>query len=57
MPAQHYIQLLREVVAYLRKSSAFCVSECAGTHARIIIRIMVVFFHCEMVIKKQKGRI
>ena len=34
-------------VAYLRKSSALCVSKCAGTHARIIIRIMVVFLLCE----------
>ena len=47
MPAQHYIQLLREVVAYLRNSSAFCVSGYARTHTRIIICIMLVFLHCK----------
>ena len=34
------------IVAYLRKISAPCVSGYAGTHTRIIIRIMVVFLFC-----------
>ena len=44
--SSHTTLYLSEKV-YLRKSSAFCVSECAGTHARIII-IILVFLHCEM---------
>ena len=43
-----YTPLQGEVVAYLRKSSGVCVSECAGIHARVIIRIMLVFPLCEM---------
>ena len=38
---------LMPVVAYVRKSCALCISECAGIHARIIIRIMLVFLLCE----------
>ena len=34
------------IVAYLRKSSAPCVSGYAGAHTRIIIRIMLVFLFC-----------
>ena len=34
------------IVAYLRKISAPCVSGYAGTHTRIIIRIMLVFLFC-----------
>ena len=33
-------------MAYLGKISAPCVGRYAGTHTRIIIRIMLVFFFC-----------
>ena len=50
------IHKFREVVAYFRKSSALCISECAGTHARIIIRIILMFLFYEE-IDKQNGRL
>ena len=37
-----------QCIAYLRKPGALCVSEYTGTHARIIIRIMLMLLHCEM---------
>ena len=42
------------MIAYLRENSAICVSECAGTHTRIIIRIMQVFLLCERIDKGLK---
>ena len=49
------------IVAYLRKISAVCVSECAGTHTRIIIRIILAVLFCcikwSTISYKQKGRI
>ena len=36
------------IVAYLRKISALCISGYAGTHTRIIIRIMLVFLFCAL---------
>ena len=47
---------LREVVTYFRKSGALCISECAGTHARIIIGIILTFLFCEEV-DKENGRL
>ena len=39
--------IIEEVASNLRKSgTTLCVKECAGTHARIIIRIMLVFHVC-----------
>ena len=38
---------LGEVVTYLRKTTAFCIHRYAGTHPRIIIRMMLGFPLCE----------
>ena len=40
--------VLWKMVAYVRKSSALCVSKNRGTHSRVIIRITLMFLLCEM---------
>ena len=42
------------ILTYFRKCGALCVSKCAGTYTRIIIRIILVFLLCEIV---DKGKI